>query len=544
MAKNKTLTIGADIYNDDNLDTFIFALAGNDVVHGNGGNDTIYGGLGNDTLYGDAGNDTLNGEVGNDTLYGGLGKNLLYGGDGNDVLYGNLGVNDFFGGIGINTVSYAGLAAGTGVLAGKGAKVDIGGSVAAAWGALGDNFFGINNVTGSSYDDWLDMHVYGVARGANGNDHLQLFAGGAAYGGNGDDGFGIINGGTAYGDDGIDSIFVVHGGNIYGGTGIDYLYAEGGVGHYDGGADEDYLIFSKRAPYTLPSTAFTVGQGFFPAGSVVGVNITINDILNTGTGAWAAQGDTYKSMEYIYGSEYADVIDFTPNLTVQPFYHGSGFGDTGDVFGAGGNDVIFIRGGHSTGANSGSAYANGGTGDDKISFTDVGYADGGDGADVIRLYNGGTANGNAGSDLLFAYKGGSSLNGGAGSDTIDVRGGTAYISNSGGLDTIKESLNNAVMHIVLNTGLFGGTEYVYGFDRGQDKFNLAYGLLGPTIDAADVVFGPFSNYNRASAQVHLVYSGADTLIYFDGDGTGTKNFEIKIATAIGVHLGVGDFSYF
>lgn len=112
-------TNGNDVVNGDNANDSILALAGADLVNGNGGNDTLDGGDGNDTLLGAGGSDILYGRAGDDRLeggggpldqlFGGLGNDILIGGSGGSVLNGEEGndtfirsgsVNQMFGGAG------------------------------------------------------------------------------------------------------------------------------------------------------------------------------------------------------------------------------------------------------------------------------------------------------------------------------------------------------------------------------------------------------------------------------------------------------------
>ncbi len=142
----------ADTLLGNNSDNVLTGGDGNDVLTGYDGNDTLNGNSGNDTLTGDAGNDTLNGDAGNDLLFGGTGADALFGGDGSD------------------TISYA--AALSGLIASL-ANSDIN-----TQDAAGDTYSQIENIIGSSFDDY----VYGnsadnVIDGGDGNDILKGYAG-------------------------------------------------------------------------------------------------------------------------------------------------------------------------------------------------------------------------------------------------------------------------------------------------------------------------------------------------------------------------------
>jgi Ca2+-binding RTX toxin-like protein len=62
-------TAAYDNYVGDNDDNVFDALAGSDVLKGNGGNDELYGGLGDDQLDGGAGADTMTGGAGHDIYW-------------------------------------------------------------------------------------------------------------------------------------------------------------------------------------------------------------------------------------------------------------------------------------------------------------------------------------------------------------------------------------------------------------------------------------------------------------------------------------------
>lgn len=139
---------------------------GDDRLFGGNGHDSLRGGQGNDRLLGENGQDSLLGGQGNDKLLGGSGADYLNGGDGDDVLMaGNdLAADILIGGNGIDTVSYA---QATGYVTAYLRSNFSGGE------ALGDSYASdIENVTGSSFDDFLQCGLNGIAKGGEGNDVL------------------------------------------------------------------------------------------------------------------------------------------------------------------------------------------------------------------------------------------------------------------------------------------------------------------------------------------------------------------------------------
>ena len=227
-------TVGAGI---DTLSNFenILGSAFADTLTGDGGSNTIEGGAGNDTLNGAGGNDTVSyasassgvtvslatalaqntfgagtdtlssfenilGSAFNDTLTGDLNANTLDGGTGDDVLIGGAGADSLIGGAGTNTASYstAASAVTANLTTGSGTLGD----------ANGDTFSGIQNLTGSNFNDNLtgDSNA-NVLDGGLGNDTLTGNAGNdtldvrfgrdTASGGNDDDTFWVDSNGGA-----------------------------------------------------------------------------------------------------------------------------------------------------------------------------------------------------------------------------------------------------------------------------------------------------------------------------------------------------------
>lgn len=199
----------------------IFGLGGIDTLEGGSGDDRIDGGAGDDALYGDSDNDVLTGGEGADYLDGGAntdtggdmasyllsaagvtvdlslgtgsggdavgdtlagiegvtgsayadlltgssGANQLIGGAGNDTLTGGAGADTLDGGLGVDTAGYGS--------ASSGVTVYLDGSQANTGDALGDGLVGIENLSGSGFDDKLtgDANANTLTGGA-GNDTL------------------------------------------------------------------------------------------------------------------------------------------------------------------------------------------------------------------------------------------------------------------------------------------------------------------------------------------------------------------------------------
>ena len=206
---------------DDNIDggsgnNVLSGGNGNDFLASGSGNDTISGGSGTDTVsYGNAtggvtvslaiataqavgggmGTDTLSGIENiwgsnyNDVLTGDAGNNTFYGSGGNNTFDGGTGDDTFNGGLGSNTVTYQDASGGVAVNLSLTTPQAVGG------GAGTDTLLGIQNLTGSAYNDTLTGDANAnVLTGGAGNDMLN--GGGGAdtlIGGAGNDAYIVDN---------------------------------------------------------------------------------------------------------------------------------------------------------------------------------------------------------------------------------------------------------------------------------------------------------------------------------------------------------------
>lgn len=126
--------------------------------------------------------DQVSGLGGNDSLFGEAGDDQLDGGDNDDILNGGAGADTLIGGNGSDTADYTGSTTGVtvNVLAGLGAGGD----------AAGDIYTGIENVTGSSFNDVITGGAFAnaVLDGAGGDDTIEVNgANTVVMGGSGED---------------------------------------------------------------------------------------------------------------------------------------------------------------------------------------------------------------------------------------------------------------------------------------------------------------------------------------------------------------------
>lgn len=289
---------------DDGLD----GGAGNDWLNGGAGGDHLEGGDGRDTasyvgataavvarlyddllgegdaagdrfvsienLEGSSFNDHLYGDEKGNTLWGRDGADTLFGMKGNDVLEGGRGSDMLFGDVGSDTASYAESA--TRVVA------SLTTGAGTAGDAAGDTYNGIENITGSAFDDQITGDAAAnILRGGSGKDVLRGQAGNdSLFGGNDDD-------------------------LLFGGAGADMI---------DGGLGIDTVSYAG-------ATAGVVANLAAPAG-------------NTRDAA----GDVYISVENLTGTDHNDRL--TGN-TAENLVSGGGGNDV--LNGAGASDRL--RGG-------------------------------------------------------------------------------------------------------------------------------------------------------------------------------------------------------
>lgn len=292
---------------------------------------------------------------------------------------------------------------------------------------------GDDNLIGTSGHDLIDaLAANDVVQGGNGNDRI--------HGNAGHD--------TLYGQAGDDSLF--------GGTGNDYLIGGAGGDYLDGGAGTDW------AQYNQATAAVQA------------------DLGNSGNNSGEAAGDTYVSIENLYGSTYNDTL------------RGDAAGNA--LWGNAGNDRIFGLGGN----------------------------------DVIM--------GEAGHDSLVGGAGHDSLDGGAGNDTLQGDGGNDTLRGGAGIDTVVYAGTTSVR---VNLGQTAAQDTGLGVDLLSDIENLSSGSGNDTLFGNALVntlnggAGNDSIVAGAGNDVLIGGLGNDTL---DG-GVGNDTAQYTGAAAIQVNLG-------
>ncbi|MEF8756335.1 MAG: DUF4347 domain-containing protein [Accumulibacter sp.] len=489
-----------------------------DTLRGDANANRLDGGQGNDFLDGGAGNDTLDGGAGNDRLWGGSGADSLIGGDGSDSYYldhtgdsvsetnanpatggtdqvfstlaahtlathiengrilatgaanliGNAldnlldagtGANLLDGAGGNDTVSYLYAVSGSGV------SVSLALAGAQATGGSGsDTLAGIENLTGSTYDDSLtgDGNANRLS-GAQGNDFLNGGAGNDTLdGGAGND--------RLWGGIGADSLI--------GGDGSDFYYlddagdrvSESNANPATGGTDQ---VLSYLASTTLG--AHIENGRILATGAANLTGNTLDNLLDAGTGANLLDGaGGNDTVSYLYGA--------SSGVSVSLAILGA------QATGGSGSDTL-----------AGIENLSGSTYDDTL--TGDGNANRLNGAQGNDFLNGGAGNdsldGGAGNDTLWGGTGADSLSGGDGSDLY-------YVDHAG--DSVSESNTNPTT---------GGIDLVYS--------SIAAYTLGANVENGRMLATGVASLS-GNALANLLYAGVGNNLLDGAGGNDTASY--------------------
>ena len=386
-------------------------------LRGGEDDDKLEGGAGNDDIEGGGGNDALTGRGGDDRLIGGAGDDTLTGGPGADTIDG--GANDANG----DTLSYAGSSALV--------RVNLGRNEYIGGDAQGDMVRNIENVIGSSQNDWIRGNVWANRlTGGAGNDTL--------YGGGGSAGDGDILRGGAGND------------ALYGGQGDDILEGGPGGDRLFGGRDNDTISYES---------------------SKEGVDIRLK---NGAASGGDATGDLYRDVENVTGSAYNDRLAGSDRPATGSTRAGDNTlrGGRGDdaLYGGSGNDRLYGDDGNDRvfgGDDDDALY--GGDGNDWLQGgRDADQLEGGDGHD--RLYGGAptpyagsagredrdTLKGGKGNDTLVGGAGDDVLEGGEGNDILFSGPGADRLDGGAGEDTVSYANSDEKVTVNLTVAGVGG----------------------------------------------------------------------------------------
>ena len=387
---NDNEAVGDTLTNIENLQGSIY----DDWLTGDDNDNEIQGGNGNDRLEGNAGDDAL---------YGGFNDDALYGGEGDDFLEGGLGADILDGGDGEDTAYYDSYPPPTfrrGVrvdLSNTGAQQDFEtnsfGFTANDNEAVGDVLTNIENLDGSSLNDWLTGNSKNnILRGLAGNDRLE---GGA-------------DADTLEGGLGADTLVGGADADTYlfnAGDGTDTITDDGGAIVFNQGTNGDYT----GATYT-----FVRGQGD-------AVTLTVMDSSSNTLNVLKFASDPSSSYTFYTRVQAADgsYTDTAITLPAVPARLGSEENpfvatDDPDTF-AGSEGADWVN---YAGSDAGiKIYLS----DDPI-YADGGWADGDELSGINNLIGSNEADllvGNGADNILRGGEGNDTFDGGDGADTLD-----------------------------------------------------------------------------------------------------------------------------
>jgi Ca2+-binding RTX toxin-like protein len=489
-------TAFADNLSGNGGDNWLWGIGGNDVLDGRGGNDLLEVGAGQTTVMGGAGTDSLS-LFNNQDFVGGVVASLLLQGAAQTV-NGSSTVN--MSGIeNLSGSSYDDVLTGDGgnnVLAGReGADTLNGGDgddVLLGDGSIRMSSFNNQGGSGPIIQFEEDPNLFGndILNGGAGNDRL--------VGGGGDD--------LMEGEDGDDTLI--------GGSGQDVLRGRFGNDNLQGGLGADTLNGGEG------NDVFDGGEGFDRVSMTI---LADNELLTGATVDLAIVGqqdtghglDTLVNIEHVSGTTFADIL--------------SGNGGDNWIWGQGGNDVLDGREGNDLlEVGAGQTTVAGGLGTDSLSFYSNGAFAGGvvaslllqgaaqtiNGLSTVNMSGIENLSGSGFDDTLTGDRGSNVLGGDAGNDTLnggdgdDVLLGDGYIT--GFTADYQIAQRNDLATLLGNDILSGGA----GNDRligggGNDSLDGGRGVdvAGYATASAAVVV----NLGLAVAQ-DTVGAGIDTLI--------------------------------
>jgi Ca2+-binding RTX toxin-like protein len=523
---------GAGTLIGSDSDNFINSSTGNDWLEGKGGNDWIFAGAGDDRLEGGSGNDELDGWQGNDTMIGGTGDDVYHVDSSSDVVteYADEGtdtvkvrkssytlpanvenadlryfsaslsvtgnsLNNVFimgtgaqtvsGSTGIDTVSYAYTAA---------VSVDLL-NQAFGGGAADDYMTGIENLTGSAYDDTLRaLGTASIIDGGAGADTMEGRAGSDIYyvdnagdvvieaAGGGVDEVRIRNLGSYTLPGYVEKltnvtnhIFTGTGNSlsneINGGYAVDTLY--GGAGHdiLNGGDDDDLLYGGDD-----------------------------HDILNGGNGSDTMYGGWGNDVFYV--EQVGDsVVELTGEGTEQVYTTLASYTLSDHV-----ENLTFI-----------------GTPNTPLDFT------GSNVANIILGQGGGDIlNGLGGADELRGNAGADALDGGSGDDLLIGGGGADLLTGGTGGDLFRFSAGDC--------GAGAAADRIEDFVNVVDKIDLA-GIDSNSGLAGDQAFSFIGTaaFSGTAGELRYMFDGTDTWLQGDVDGDSVADVEIAFTGALALY---------
>jgi Ca2+-binding RTX toxin-like protein len=410
------------------------------------------------------------------------------------------------------------------------------GGLPGEYGIFVSSLSATNEVLTASVDGHAAVAANARVLGGAGNDGITMSTGLGleAHGEQGNDTIegnssaNLLSGGTGsdtiHGAGGNDKIWGDAGDDdLFGEGGTDYLFGGDGIDTLDGGDSFDFLR-GGAGNDTLKGGA---GADTLDAGAG-------NDVLDGGTGvdqlAGGAGNDRYivdsitdtvsealgSGVDTIEASIHASLL---PSTKVKGVLENLTLLGSANLMGTGnglGNKITGNSGGNTLQGADGNDTLDGAGGNDTL-FGEVGND---------KVYGGGgndTLSTDIGDDLLFGDLGNDALNAGAGKDQIWGGVGADVLTGGGSADRFM--FGSTADSSVATAGRDRITDFVHdhgdridlsGIDASSAAGNQAFSFIG--------VLG----FTNKSGQLHLRYSGGNTIVEGDLNGNGTADFAILL----------------
>ncbi|HEX8125722.1 MAG TPA: cadherin domain-containing protein [Allosphingosinicella sp.] len=542
------LIAGTDA-NNGTTGTPLAGTAAADWITGGAGDDVVSGGSGDDIINGNSGFDTLKGEAGADVVYGGAGNDTIDGGDASNTVF---AADMLFGGAGFDTASYASL------------NVKVRAYLGAAWAnagaAAGDQYFDIENLTGSTFGSAVPTVGTGDVLGGDSGDNEITGGRGddTLLGGAGDDTY--MWNGAEWGDVIREGAFTVEeAANLQGKLveGFKLRWSDTGT-VWDSSTGATYMKLevinaAGDAVYSWDQYAYGLASRPAVTNGFVAPDSTQADTSGWDQRGWGASGFSRTNGLQVTREKFdtsadggQDTIEFGSGLSLTDFYfvrcnEDGTPNDNGNSliirYQTSGTDFMLIKNQFSSwGAVESLQFRDGLS----VSLTNLRIAESGatvtgtDSADFVSALSATSVEhmlGMGGNDVLSGLKGNDWLEGGEGDDTLEGGSGADVLdggANSAATtlswgDTARYAHSLSAVNVDLRrtTGQLGGDaagdlltdiENVVGSWTGGDTLSGNDG--GNRIDGLD---GNNIIHGWGGDDVLLAGSGADLLYGDDGD---------------------------
>jgi len=538
-----THTLAANVENGALLDGYW------DMSNGNAGrlvgnqldNDLNAGGMtGSATLDGGLGNDWLYGGYGSDTLLGGAGNDDLYGNDGNDRLEGGAG-NDYLNG-GYGSDNLIGGDGNDDYMVDSTADVVTETNAAAAGGI-----------------DWVDTDGLGTYTLGNNVENLYMY--------NGEDSVVAVGNGL---NNIIEVDYFSNDSSLSGGAGNDTLEGGWGSDWLDGGTGNDRMVGGSGSDtYYVDSTGDTAmeeGDEGYPWD--IDRVYASNNSFNLATNGWNIEDLIFTGTAVVsgIGNELGNIIDASSATSGSAYLQGGGGED--ELYGGSGNDVLFGGAGEDylDGGAGGDTMAGGmgddvymvdsdsdevfempGEGDFDSILASVSY-DNRSGVELLELTGSDDLDAfglDTQGDTLIGNSGDNTLTGGFGNDWLSGGAGNDVLTGDGGASDDSFWGNDWDTFVFSDAGSIDTiTDFVVGDDLiALDQYMLS-GLVGYT--SGNGLLGEDFTATDGSTWTALANIGYDSetgALWYDADGdaAGAGKVQIGILTGSPDTISAADF---